>query len=115
VKTPGALEQACTTKAGGGLIAIEMQSGKTAHQSPSFQLQGSQGKRLEPIRDAPSMGRTRALEESGTGTAASRPAVLKPLNPQAAKQYMQVSVRGRNAMRFCLCVDPPAVAVHCLR
>ena len=90
------MEQACTTKAGGGLIAIEMQSGKIAHQSPSFQ--GSQGMRLEPIRDAPSMGRTRALEEAGTGTAASRPAVLKPLNPRAAKQYMQVSVRGRSAM-----------------
>jgi len=31
------LEQAYTTKAGAGLIAIEMQSGKIAHQSPSFQ------------------------------------------------------------------------------
>ena len=31
------LEQAYTTKAGAGLIAIEMQSGRIAHQSPSFQ------------------------------------------------------------------------------
>jgi len=34
---PGALEQAHTTQAGGGLIAIELNSGKIAHQSPSFQ------------------------------------------------------------------------------
>jgi hypothetical protein len=34
---PGALEQAYTTQAGGGLIAIELKSGKIAHQSPSFQ------------------------------------------------------------------------------
>jgi len=34
---PGALEQACTTQAGAGLIAIEMKSGKIAHQSPSSQ------------------------------------------------------------------------------
>jgi len=33
----GALEQAYTTQAGGGLIAIELKSGKIAHQSPSFQ------------------------------------------------------------------------------
>jgi len=35
--TPGALEQAYTTQAGAGLIAIELTSGKIAHQSPSFQ------------------------------------------------------------------------------
>jgi hypothetical protein len=34
---PGALEQAYTTPAGGGLIAIELRSGKITHQSPSFQ------------------------------------------------------------------------------
>jgi hypothetical protein len=34
---PGALEQACTTQAGAGLIAIELKSGKIAHQSSSFQ------------------------------------------------------------------------------
>ena len=33
---PGALQQAYTTQAGAGLIAIEMKSGKIAHQSPSF-------------------------------------------------------------------------------
>ena len=33
---PGALEQAYTTHAGAGLVAIEMKSGKIAHQSPSF-------------------------------------------------------------------------------
>jgi hypothetical protein len=32
--------------------------------------------------------------------------VLKPLNPKAAKQYMQVSVRGRNATQFCLLRRP---------
>jgi len=106
------LEQAYTTKVGGGLIATEMQSGKIAHQ-------GLTGMRLEPIGDAPSINRTSALEKARTGqrtmsrasgagglrdagTAVSRPAVLKPLNPRAAKQYMQVSVRGRNAMRLCL-------------
>jgi hypothetical protein len=34
---PGALEQAYITQAGAGLIAIELKSGKIAHQSPSFQ------------------------------------------------------------------------------
>jgi len=33
---PGALEQAYTSQAGAGLIAIELNSGKIAHQSPSF-------------------------------------------------------------------------------
>ena len=33
----GALEQAYTTQAGGGLIAIELKSGKIVHQSSSFQ------------------------------------------------------------------------------
>ena len=33
----GALGQAFTTQAGGGLIAIELKSGKIVHQSPSFQ------------------------------------------------------------------------------
>ena len=31
------MEQVYTTQAGAGLIAIEMKSGKIAHQSPSFQ------------------------------------------------------------------------------
>jgi hypothetical protein len=35
--TPGALEQAYTTQAGAALMAIELRSGKIAHQSPSFQ------------------------------------------------------------------------------
>ena len=35
--TPGALQQAYTTQAGGGLIAVEMKSGKIVHQSPAFQ------------------------------------------------------------------------------
>ena len=34
---PGALQQAYTTQAGAGLLAIELKSGKIAHQSPSFQ------------------------------------------------------------------------------
>mmetsp|Transcript_56922 Transcript_56922/g.134361 ORF Transcript_56922/g.134361 Transcript_56922/m.134361 type:complete len:493 (-) Transcript_56922:326-1804(-) len=34
---PGALEQAYTLQSGAGLIAIELKSGKIAHQSPSFQ------------------------------------------------------------------------------
>ena len=34
---PGALGQAYTTQAGAGLIAIELKSGKIAHQSPSFE------------------------------------------------------------------------------
>jgi len=34
---PGAMEQAYITQAGAGLIAIELKSGKIAHQSPSFQ------------------------------------------------------------------------------
>jgi len=34
---PGALEQAYTTKAGAGLIAIELKSGKVAYRSPSFE------------------------------------------------------------------------------
>jgi hypothetical protein len=34
---PGALEQAYTSKAGAGLIAIELKSGKIGHQSLSFQ------------------------------------------------------------------------------
>jgi hypothetical protein len=34
---PGAWAQAYTTQAGAGLIAIELKSGKIAHQSPSFQ------------------------------------------------------------------------------
>ena len=34
---PGALEQAYTTQAGSGLIAIELKSGRVVHQSPSFQ------------------------------------------------------------------------------
>jgi len=69
-------------------------------------MQRSPGMRLEPISDAPSMSRTRSLEEAGTGqrailgassaggaagTAVSRPLVLKP---KAAKQYMQVSGAG---------------------
>ena len=33
----GALQQAYTTQAGGGLIAIELKSGKIVHQSPSFE------------------------------------------------------------------------------
>jgi len=33
----GALDQAYTSQAGAGLIAIELKSGKVAHQSPSFQ------------------------------------------------------------------------------
>ena len=33
---PGALQEAYTTQAGAALIAIEMKSGKVAHQSPSF-------------------------------------------------------------------------------
>jgi hypothetical protein len=33
---PGASEQAFTTLAGAGLIAIELESGKIALQSPSF-------------------------------------------------------------------------------
>ena len=36
-KALGSLEQAYTTQAGAGLLAIEMKSGKVAHQSPSFQ------------------------------------------------------------------------------
>jgi len=32
------VEQAYTTQAGAGLIAIEMKSGKIAYQSPSFQV-----------------------------------------------------------------------------
>ena len=35
--TPVALQQTYTTKAGAGLIAIELKSGKVVHQSPSFQ------------------------------------------------------------------------------
>ena len=35
---PGALEQAYTSKAGAGLIAIELNSGKIVHQSASFQV-----------------------------------------------------------------------------
>ena len=35
--TPGALEQAYTTQAGAALMAIELKSGKIAHQSSSFQ------------------------------------------------------------------------------
>jgi hypothetical protein len=34
---PGALQQAYTTQVGAGLVAIELKSGKIAHQSPSFQ------------------------------------------------------------------------------
>jgi len=34
--TPVALQQTYTTQAGAGLIAIELKSGKIAHQSPSF-------------------------------------------------------------------------------
>ena len=34
---PDALQQAFTTQAGAGLIAIELKSGKIAHQSPSFE------------------------------------------------------------------------------
>jgi len=37
LRAPCALEQAYTTQAGGGLIAIELTTGKIAHQSPSFQ------------------------------------------------------------------------------
>jgi len=35
--SPGALQQAFTTQAGAGLIAIELKSGEIAHQSQSFQ------------------------------------------------------------------------------
>jgi len=37
MRAPGALEQVYTLQAGAGLIAIELKSGKIAHQSPSFQ------------------------------------------------------------------------------
>ena len=39
--SPGALQQAYTTQAGAGLIAIELKSGKIAHQSPSFESSAS--------------------------------------------------------------------------
>ena len=42
-----ALDQAFSTQAGAGLIAIELNSGTIAHQSPSFQdLQGTPVHRL---------------------------------------------------------------------
>ena len=58
---PGALEQAFTTQAGGGLVAIELKSGKIAHQSPSFQTTGG-GRRLTTMGEIPWRKRGRAID-----------------------------------------------------